>query len=119
MTFTTFRVALAAAITVSSGVVAFAGTMQTRATLENATANVDFLDRSSRLALDHSDNARVRTYARGVASEQTLAANALYDLSQSTRDQRPAAHARGTGPEKGQKAAAAPSPCQIGIIDAA
>lgn len=61
---------------------ASAGTMQTRMTMENATPNVDFLDRSSRLALDHSKNQRIRSYARAVASEQTRAANALYDFSQ-------------------------------------
>lgn len=67
--------------------VASAGTLQTRMTLENIAPNVDFLDRSSRLALDHSKDARLRTYARGVASEQTIAANALYDLSQAARTQ--------------------------------
>ena len=53
--------------------------------MDNAMPNVDFLDRSSRMALDHTKNARIREFAKSEAAEQTNAVNALYDWSQSDR----------------------------------
>ena len=73
-----------------SGVISMAGATvpahaaspNTEAFLANVTANVDFLDRSSRMALDNSKSVRVKEFARGQATEQTLAANAIYDITQ-------------------------------------
>lgn len=45
--------------------------------IANVAPNVDFLDRSSRLALDNSKTARLRDFARSQAREQTLAANEI------------------------------------------
>ena len=53
----------------------------TEAFLANVTANVDFLDRSSRLALDNSKSVKLKEFARGQAKDQTLAANAIYDVT--------------------------------------
>ncbi len=55
----------------------------TNAFINDVNPNVDLLDRSSRLALDNSQNARLKSFARSEAKEQTLAANAIYDWSQS------------------------------------
>jgi predicted outer membrane protein len=51
----------------------------TDAFLSNLVPNVDFLDRSSRFALQNSKNTRIRDFAHAEAREQTLAANALDD----------------------------------------
>ena len=53
----------------------------TEAFLANVTANVDFLDRSSRMALDNSKSVKIKDFARGQAKDQTLAANAIYDVT--------------------------------------
>jgi predicted outer membrane protein len=49
----------------------------TEAFLANVGPNVDFLDRSSRMALDNSANKQLKTFAFSEAREQTLSANAL------------------------------------------
>ena len=53
----------------------------TEAFLANVIPNVDFLDRSSRMALTNSTSVRVKEFAHGQAAEQTLAANAIDDLT--------------------------------------
>ena len=70
----------AAVVSVSTG--AHAGSPITEVFLANATPNIDFLDRSSRMALDNSKSVKVKDFARSQAKEQTLAANSLYDLAQ-------------------------------------
>lgn len=49
----------------------------TDAFVANVHPNVDFLDRSSRLALQTSTSPRIRAFARGGAAEQTIAGNSL------------------------------------------
>lgn len=56
---------------------AFAASIATNVLLNNIVPNVDFLDRSSRMATANSKNPRVKAYALGTAKEQTLAANAV------------------------------------------
>ena len=60
---------------------ASAASPMTRMFLENLAPNVDFLDRSSRMALDNSRSIRLREFARGEAVDQTNAANVLYDYT--------------------------------------
>ena len=60
---------------------ACAASASTDAFLANVTANVDFLDRSSRMALDNSKSLKVKDFARGQAKDQMLAANAIYDVT--------------------------------------
>ena len=48
----------------------------------NVRPNVDYLDRSSRLALDKSSNPTVRAFAHSEALEQTVAANSLVAWTQ-------------------------------------
>lgn len=67
---------------VCAGGVASAASVQTRMFMDNVTPNVDFLDRSSRMALDKSKDARIKEFARSEAILQTNAANAFYDFSQ-------------------------------------
>lgn len=59
----------------------YAASANTEVFLANVTANVDFLDRSSRMALDNSKSVRIKDFARGEAKEQTLAANAIFDAT--------------------------------------
>ncbi len=61
---------------------AHAASANTEAFLANVTANVDFLDRSSRMALENSKSTKVKDFARGQATDQTLAANAIFDTTQ-------------------------------------
>ena len=65
---------------------ASAASPATRAFLENATQNVDFLDRSSRFALTNSKSARVHEFAFDQAREQTLAANAIDAYTEAVPD---------------------------------
>lgn len=60
---------------------AHAASPSTEAFLANVTANVDFLDRSSRMALENSKSTKVKEFARSQAKAQTLAANAIYDVT--------------------------------------
>lgn len=53
----------------------------TESFLANVMPNVDFLDRSSRMALDNSKSVRVKEFAHNQAAQQTVAANALYDVT--------------------------------------
>lgn len=57
----------------------------TQTFLDNVTPNVDFLDRSSRLALTTTKSAHLRDFAHSQAAEQTLAANSLYDWTQGNK----------------------------------
>jgi predicted outer membrane protein len=59
-----------------------AASVETEAFLANVRPNVDFLDRSSRLALTQSANPRLRAFARNEAIEQTITANSLVAWSQ-------------------------------------
>lgn len=65
----------------SATVSAQAASPATEAFLSNVTANVDFLDRSSRMALENSKSVKIKDFARGQAKDQTLAANAIYDVT--------------------------------------
>ncbi len=56
-----------------------AASLVTDAFLTNANQDVDFLDRSSRLALTNSHDAKVKAFAYDQARNQTLTANALGD----------------------------------------
>ncbi len=70
-----------AVLLVAAALPARAASFNTEAFLANATANVDFLDRSSRLALQNSQSVKIKEFARGEAKDQTLAANAIYDVT--------------------------------------
>lgn len=61
---------------------ASAASIMTEAFLANVRPNIDFLDRSSRLALDHSRNGGIRSFAHDEAREQTFTANALVAYTQ-------------------------------------
>lgn len=65
----------------SVSISARAASANTEVFLANVTANVDFLDRSSRMALENSKSVKIKDFARGEATEQTLAANAIYDVT--------------------------------------
>ena len=56
-----------------------ASSKTTDAYLAAVNPNVDFLDRSSRMALDNSKSARLKAFAFSEAKEQTLTANDLDD----------------------------------------
>ena len=76
---------VAGAITcLCAGLPANAASASTKLFLENATPNVDFLDRSSRMALTNSKNTRLRAFALSEAAEQTKAANAIYDWTKAS-----------------------------------
>ena len=66
---------------------AFAASKTTEAFLADVNPNIDFLDRSSRMALDNSKSPRLREFARGEAREQTLAANTLYSWNDTEKQQ--------------------------------
>ncbi len=61
---------------------AHAASTTTATFVTDANPTIDLLDRTSRLALENSQNPRLRSFARSEAAEQTNAANALYDWSQ-------------------------------------
>lgn len=63
---------------------ASAASQATDAFVANVRPNVDFLDRSSRLALDKSKGAAVRSFAHSEAMEQTIAANSLVAWTQTS-----------------------------------
>lgn len=52
--------------------------------LDNAVPNIDFLDRSSRIAILDTKSAKVREFAKGTATDATNTANAIYDWSQAS-----------------------------------
>ena len=58
---------------------ASAASLITDAFLTNANQNIDFLDRSSRFALDNSENGKLKSFAHDEARDQTLTANAIDD----------------------------------------
>ena len=61
---------------------AAAGSSATDAFVANVRPNVDFLDGSSRLALDRSKSPAVRSFAHREAMEQTIAGNSLVAWTQ-------------------------------------
>lgn len=65
---------------------AAAASASTEAFLANVAPNVDFLDRSSRMALQNSKSPRLKDFARSQATTQTLAANAIFDVSSKLAD---------------------------------
>lgn len=67
------------ALTTLASAPASAASATTAAFLSNLGSNVDFLDRSSRTALDHSSAAAVRSFARAEAQEAAKVASALGD----------------------------------------
>jgi hypothetical protein len=76
----TLRVALlAATVSCVAPVPASAASLVTDAFLTNANQDIDFLDRSSRLALQNSNDAKLKAFAYDQAKTQTLAANAIGD----------------------------------------
>lgn len=83
----TTALALAATVSfVASIDIAQAASPATEAFLANVTPNVDFLDRSSRMALENSGSLRLKDFARGQATSQTMAANALFDATTKLAD---------------------------------
>ena len=77
--------------------------------LDNAVPNVDFLDRSSRLALENTKSAKVRDFAKGTATDATNTANAIYDWSQAATSS--AVAANDSAPVRtGRSAAVDPAP---------
>jgi len=70
---------------------AMAASPVTQSFLDNITPNVDFLDRSSRLALTTTKSAHIRDFARGEAAEQTMVANSFYDWTQGNKTMQVAA----------------------------
>ena len=66
---------------------ASAASITTDAFLTNVAPDVDFLDRSSRMALDHSETVRLRAFAHSEAAEQTMAANVVDDWIEKTKGQ--------------------------------
>lgn len=82
-----YRSALLATVVASASLFALAGpaaaaSPATDAFVANVRPNVDFLDDSSRLALDKSTSPAVRAFAHGEAMEQTIAGNSLVAWTQ-------------------------------------
>ena len=75
-------VATGSLLVAGAGVPAFAGSAMSDAFVANVHPNVDFLDSSSRLALDVSSNTKIRAFARGEATEQTITSNSLVAWTQ-------------------------------------
>lgn len=73
---------------------ASAASPRTRDFFANLVPNVDFLDRSSRFALQNSKNARLKEFARSEAREQTLAANAIDEWKEGDQPAPPALSAK-------------------------
>ena len=70
---------VAAAFSLASAGGASAASLMTDAFLTKANQDIDFLDRSSRLALDNSKSAKLKSFAHDQARDQTLTANAIGD----------------------------------------
>jgi predicted outer membrane protein len=73
---------LTVVVAVAASLPAHAASKTTAAFLANAVPNLDFLDRASRLALTVTKSRSLRAFARDMAREQTLAANAVFDWTQ-------------------------------------
>ena len=83
MTFSKLAFALASTFLLGSvAEPAMAASSQTVAFVTNTRPNVNFLDRSSRLAIDKSPSPRIRAFAHEEAEEQTIAANSLVAWSE-------------------------------------
>ena len=59
-----------------------AASVASEAFVANVRPNVDFLDKSSRMALDKSSSPRIRTFAHSEAKDETITANSLVAWSQ-------------------------------------
>ena len=70
---------VAAAFSLASPIAASAASVMTDAFLTHANQDIDFLDRSSRFALQNSKNTKVKAFAYEEARDQTLTANAIGD----------------------------------------
>ena len=73
---------VAAAFSLAAPGTASAASLLTDAFLTNANQDIDFLDRSSRFALDNSKSAKVKAFAHDQARDQTLTANKIDDWIQ-------------------------------------
>ena len=69
--------AAAGCVAIMGATPAFAASAATDAFVANVHPNVDFLDQASRMAIETSANGKVRAFARGEATEQTLVGNQL------------------------------------------
>ena len=81
----TFKMALlvaVGAVALTGAAPAFAASAATDAFVANVHPNVDFLDNSSRLALQVSTVTKIRAFARDEATDQTLAGNQLVAWTQ-------------------------------------
>ena len=85
---------------ISGALPAFAASAATEAFVANVQPNVDFLNSASRLALKTSTNARIRTFAKAEAIEQTIAGNSLVAYNE-TNTSRGEAVALGVNPAVG------------------
>ena len=70
---------VAATFSLASPGPASAASLMTDVFLTNANQDIDFLDRSSRFALDNSKNAKVKAFAHDQARDQTMTANKIGD----------------------------------------
>ena len=86
-----------------------AASPMTDAFLANAGVNIGFLDRSSRLALDHSDAGAVRSFARAEAQEAAKVASALGESVPAERPSKVAAE-EGDGIQTGRSVAVDEAP---------
>ena len=82
ITLRTALLAAVGAIALAGAAPAFAASAATDAFVANVHPNVDFLDKSSRLALKSAASPKVRAFARDEATEQTLAGNQLVAWTQ-------------------------------------
>ena len=74
--------ATSALILAGAGAPALADQAMNDAFVSNVRPNVDFLDRSSRMAIDKSSNARIKAYAHSEAKDETITANSLVAWTQ-------------------------------------
>ena len=84
----TSKIGLCALLATGSLLIAGAGApalvdqAMNEAFVANVRPNVDFLDRSSRIALDKSSNARIKAFAHSEAKDETITANSLVAWTQ-------------------------------------
>ena len=77
MTRSKLALLLASGCLMLGGVPALAASAPTDAFVTNARPNIEYLDSSSRLALDKAATPRLRAFAHEEAQEQTIAGNAM------------------------------------------
>lgn len=91
-----------AILLVCAGSPTLAASNATNAFLTNVVPDVDFLDRSSRFAIDHTKNQKIRAFARTEAIEQTLAANVVDDWIEKDTSKTVVAEASAPAPNPNQ-----------------